>query len=194
MRSSGSKNCNISIIGLENVMLGTWKRSLIKMEIDYSDIDDGIKDLVRTLNDIPFVETINSCEGHLRTVFPYEQIYPDKGDIFLTQGCMLFTIDEEHSKAQDLIDDLNSLADKYAFTKFNPNNPEEDEEKNFFFYMDGHDLRTYEERPDRGVVENHMRSLYQVPKEAGEKRKQEYDAVWDEFLEIAKDYTTQVLR
>src|SRR3989344_1676447 len=41
-----------------------------KVEIDYSEIDEGIRDLIYNLNQLSFLNTFYSCEGHLLDRWP----------------------------------------------------------------------------------------------------------------------------
>jgi len=64
-----------------------------KPDINYAKIDPGIRGLVRILNQIPFVATLDSCEGHLKAKIVdtrYDEIKPDKGHKFLYGGFSRF--------------------------------------------------------------------------------------------------------
>lgn len=99
-----------------------------KPPINYSQIDAGVRDLVRLLNEIPFVATESSCEGHLRYfgfVFSKqptsmrtahgEKIFADYGYVFVTGGHVLFRCDKRYIQARVFLSDLEELAKKYDF-------------------------------------------------------------------------------
>lgn len=44
--------------------LEVYVRGVAEMEIDYKDIDEPIRELVRVMNDVSFIETRGSCAGH----------------------------------------------------------------------------------------------------------------------------------
>jgi len=62
-----------------------------RQHINYDRIDDGIKDLVYTLEQIPFITPIEDlmCEGHIRDVATVEFI-PDPGHKFIFSGTVGF--------------------------------------------------------------------------------------------------------
>lgn len=84
--------------------------------IDYAEIDAGVRDAVRALNRIPFVETVASCEGHVqRRHYGHPA---DPGFAFLHGGYLGMYVDEEDRRAAPFLRDMAGLARKYHFSDF----------------------------------------------------------------------------
>jgi hypothetical protein len=158
------------------------------MEVDYSKIDEGVRDLVHILNDIPFVETVASCEGHLRFDCGFPGIYPDKGCGFLYDGSMLFNMDESHPESKNFIKDVKNLENKYCFVDFA--GPDGDVDC-YSLFVDPSDLTQEKMINDNDSFRKTICKQYQVPIAVGEKRVKEYKQVWSDFLEIAKKYVAK---
>jgi len=158
------------------------------MEIDYSKIDEGVRDLVHILNDIPFVETVASCEGHLRFDCGFPGIHPDKGCGFLYDGNMLFNMDESHPESKDFIKDVKRLENKYCFVDFA--SPDDDIDY-YTLFVDQSDLTQEDTINDNDSFKTMIRKRHQVPIEVGEKRVKDYKQVWSDFIEIAKKYVVK---
>ena len=98
-------------------------------QINYFEIDAGIRDLVHLLNEIPFIATESSCEGHCRNstfvVVPSKQstrrtahgekVFADKGCAFVDGGHIMFRCDKRYNSAEAFLSDLEELAKKYDF-------------------------------------------------------------------------------
>jgi hypothetical protein len=84
--------------------------------VDYSEIDPGIRDAVRALNKIPFVETVASCEGHiLKRHYGHRA---DPGFAFLDGGYIGMYVDGTDKNSAAFLGDMAGVARKYHFANF----------------------------------------------------------------------------
>jgi len=84
--------------------------------MDYSKIELGVREAVRSLNSIPFVETVSSCEGHvLKKLHGYKC---DPGFLFLEEGHIGMYIDETDKRSAVFIKDISLVVGKYHFANF----------------------------------------------------------------------------
>lgn len=115
-----------------------------KVEIDYSEIDEGMRDLIYNLNQLPFLATFYSCEGHLLDRWPNQNakfgfkhsvellvpkstpspvknkdkipiIFPDSGYKFIESGYLLFNLEIEEPRARLFLHDLLGLECDHPF-------------------------------------------------------------------------------
>lgn len=160
-------------------------------QIDYSEIDSGIRDLVSILNEIPFVRTQSSCEGHLRDYSGWTNIHPDQSHKFLNSGTMIFRVDRRYKLANELIREIRELESKYPFvelTKHHCDEPGCSIEGSQVLDLDYSDLTHPELINGKDDLEQMVKKRHQVQTEVGERRVAEYKQVWSDFLVMAKRY------
>lgn len=164
-----------------------------KPYVDYEDIDEGIRDIIRILNAVPFLSTIGSCEGHLRDYVCHkdEPWKPERGYLFLVPGDVGFWIDEGHPKSGDFLEDLERMLQKYPVASLKIHNCDEQDcsiKGSYFLKFTWLDLTSDKESSDNDPLEATMRKNFQVKIEDGERRLAEYRQVWKELSEIAAKY------
>ena len=162
-----------------------------KEQIDYSQIDVGIRDLVSILNGIPFIQTQSSCEGHLRDDSGWTGILPDGGHKFLYGGDMIFRVDRRYKLAREFLREVKNLHTNYSFVELNEhhcNNSGCNMGGSKILDLDYSDLTHPELINGKDDLEQMVKKRYQVPTAVGEKRLAEYKQVWSDFLVIAKKY------
>lgn len=158
--------------------------------IDYSTIDEGIRDLVRTLNRIPFVATSSSCEWHL-TDYMHQIATPDIGHIFLDSGHIFFNLDKRYKQGGPFLGEVRRLAASYPFAELTEHHCSEshcDIEGHQMFTVYPKVLTPHEIAREDNTLEIRLKRFYQLELKAAQKRVVEYNRVWCDFLEIAKKY------
>lgn len=157
--------------------------------INYTEIDKEIVELIRTLNKIPLTTTIESCAGHLRhrIVDPrYGTFIPDEGHKFLFDGYIFFNVDESHPKSQRFLSDTKELKKTYPFVSL------EEQVYNFETCRElrlGHsDLTPVETVEREDTMQTVLKRVHQVETSVGRKRVKEYKSVWNDILSIAREH------
>ena len=151
-------------------------------------LDIGIKDLVVSLNEIPFVETIESCSGHLEDEL--KVLYEGKNYLvkahprmkFMRLGALLFNVNEKHEKCNYFLYEVEKLSNKYKFVKYFENKGHQ------CFFLEHYDLTDYQLVNNNDSVITYVKKCHQVDKEDGIKRINEFNLIWQDFLEIANKY------
>lgn len=162
-----------------------------KEPINYSAIDPGIRDLVSILNEIPFVRTQESCEGHLRDNLEFECVYPDQGHKFLSGGAVIMKVDRRYKLAGEFLKEIKHLESRYSFVELSEhhcNDPGCAIENSFTLDLDYTDLTHPELIDVKGSFEQVVKKRYQVATKVGERRVAKYKQVWSEFFAIAQKY------
>lgn len=172
-------------------------------DINYNRIDNGIKDLVYTLYQIPFINPIENlinpiedfmCEGHLRDVASGEFI-PDAGHKFIFSGSVGFFVDESYPNAKCFLDEVRRLKQKYHFFDLKQHHCGEGKdcsiEDTYNVRLDYSDLTPPETIHDRDNLETMTKKEHQVEISIGEQRIAEYQQAWSDFLVIARKYLEQ---
>ncbi|MBT5021380.1 hypothetical protein HOK51_01645 [Candidatus Woesearchaeota archaeon] len=152
-------------------------------------LDLGIEQLVHTLNKIPFITTQASCEGHLAD--KCFGVYAEPNRKMLYGGDMIFKVNSDNPKANDFLDELKSLEQKYHFVDLDEHhcgNPDCSIEDSMCFVFDQHDLTQIHTLTDEDDLKTSMKKSFQVKPADGIQRIKEYASVWKEFLEIANKY------
>ena len=96
-------------------------------KIYYDRIDSGIKDLVHTLEQIPYISPIEDimCEGHLGKT-ACSTYRPENGHIFIFSANVGFFVDESYSDALPFLEEVRSLRKKYHFLDIDQHHCAED--------------------------------------------------------------------
>ena len=145
------------------------KKEVCIGEIDYSIIDKGIVDLVRRLNQIDFISTLTSSEGHVRD--NYRKLVADSGFCFLYPSYLELEI-FEHERSSEFIDLLKEL-----------------ESRNSFVYLD-YDIDW--DKSNEGVYsidfDLEYNVLDQVDREFGIGRIRDYKKFWEELIEVSNRF------
>lgn len=164
-----------------------------KPQIDYEKVDAGVRDLVRKLNELPFVATISSCEGHLkeRAGWPNIRIVePDKSYIFIRAGTLVFKIDKQHKEAQKFLEDIANLREKYPFIKLERLGRSNE----IAYYLGYSDLPSSFQIKDEPSIDDItfvdfvLKKEFQVDEIAGRKRIEDYKKVWADLQAIVDKY------
>lgn len=174
-----------------------------KSQINYKEIDSGIRDLVGLLNEIPFVATESSCEGHLRpSVFVFskqptsqrtahgEKVFADSGYGFIDGGHIMLRCDRKNRHAKTFLNDLEELAKKYDFFSIYAR---QSRQARYYF------LRTDTPATPEitanlvadipfDVRKTKAKQICQVKLAEGQKRLKEFEKAWNDVREIAKKY------
>lgn len=93
-----------------------------KYKIDYSGFDISMPMRIHLMNRLPFIRTVDSCEGHIRTEMSDKKyglvVKSDRGYVFITPAHIMFKLDEGNEQAQQFIIDLTRLKTRYPFITF----------------------------------------------------------------------------
>lgn len=150
--------------------------------INYSEIDSGIRELVQKLNELPFVSTIGSCEGHLRNQ-AYD-VLPEAGHSFIFNGDLIFFADKTNPKTSTLKEKINQLIEKYPFVSIHEHHCDEEDcsiEGAQCIDLDYSDLTHIEDIADTDSLENMVLKRHQVPTETGQERIEAFHQFWSDF-------------
>jgi hypothetical protein len=167
-----------------------------RIQIDYCNIDPGIKDLVSILNEIPFIQTQGSGEGHLSNdsdwpgVLP--GVLPDKGYKFLHDGELIFRVDRRYRLAREFLREVERLPTYYSFVVFTEHHCGNSKciiEGSKVLRFDNTDLTHPELIDEKDDYGQRIKKRFQVPTVVGEKRLAEYKQVWSDFHVIDKKYS-----
>lgn len=161
-----------------------------KPNIDYREIDKGIRELVFTLNKIPYIATQSSCEGHLKD-YSMESFFPDKGHKFLYGGDIIFKIDKKNPKSAEFLRDVQKLKDKHSFFDLKEHHCGDKNcgmEGSQIISLTNEDLISSQIIDDKNNLETIVKKMHQVKTSAGKQRLSHYQEIWDDFLEIAEKY------
>ena len=164
-----------------------------------------MRDLVRLLNEIPFIATESSCEGHLRnSTFVFvpsksptrrtahgEKVFADKGYAFVDGGHIMFRCDKRYNHAKAFLSDLEGLAEKYDFFSIRvcPS-------KQARYYLLRTDIPVKPETIANFVVadipfdayKTKTKQFHQVKIAEGQNRRDEFEKCWRDVREITKKY------
>src|SRR3989344_1478188 len=161
-----------------------------KPKINYQEIDAGIRDLVRLLNEVPFLATESSCEGHLKYNIGPAYAYP--GHAFIDSGHIMFWLDNSYTSTELFLHDLTHLVKQYDFLDLREHHCYKGKDCSIdgIKHLDlGHlDLTHVDTIKDSDTLETMIKKRRQVPEHVGEKRIAEYAQVWHELAEIARRY------
>ncbi|MBI1969726.1 hypothetical protein HYS48_03440 [Candidatus Woesearchaeota archaeon] len=159
-----------------------------KQSINYGEIDEGIRDLVQKLNDIPFVATQSSCEGHIRPSMA--DIFPDEGHALLDGGHIIFRVDRRYKGGRHFLEEMARLPETYPFVALHVHHCKEfpcEIEGSHSISLGCEDL-TDSEAFQGDTLEAHIKRRFQVPTQQGYQRLQEFRGVWANVLTIAERY------
>ncbi len=175
-----------------------------KSGINYSDIDDGIRGLIRSMNQVPFLRTLSCCQGHIREQFsstfpdhPDSQAIglPNPGYTYLFEGYIACCIDDSFSQVRDFQYEIShNLFPKHphvvARRGYNPFTRELDNylpsELEFELWIDASDLTEKVLPGDKNFVR--WRKSHHVRRDLAEARLEEHWAVWKELHQIVEKY------
>ncbi|MBI4894585.1 MAG: hypothetical protein HY833_02530 [Candidatus Aenigmarchaeota archaeon] len=160
--------------------------------MDYSLIEPGVRELVRQLNEISFVETVSSCEGHVGDTI-FKGATPDPGFTFINGGHMAFDI-LPSPRSEKFLGEVSELARSRGFSSFKEVGfgGESVYMVNFdTTHVGGHvsDLAGKEKIEDSDDNEERVRKSFQVETKAAGVRKGEYQDFWRELGKIARKYS-----
>jgi len=88
-----------------------------KQDINYAEIEEGMRDLIGALSQVSFVDTLSSRFGRMEHYFGTAKTEPDEGHLFLWPGYLTYKVDQEHEQAQSFLNDLSGLIGKYPYTR-----------------------------------------------------------------------------
>ena len=162
-----------------------------KSDINYQKIDKGIRDLVRTLNQIPCVTTQASCEGHLREDSGWTGFLPDQGHKFLYGGDMIFQVNRQHPDSTRFLDDVQQVERRYSFVGLHEHRCREEDcsiEGSRVLDLGYSDLTHPETIKERDSLEVMIKKRHQVETSIGMQRVRDYQKVWRDFLAVAERY------
>ncbi len=180
-----------------------------KSRIDYSEIDDGIRNLIRDINQISFVHTLGCCQGHMRDRYsnnvPNHPTslaigFPDKGYTYLFGGYIDCCINFLDTRAIEFLTVVKALSEKHRHLlvrkrDYNVIAREEHGEENsypsnielFTFRIDISDLMCEEVQPgDNLFVE--AKKYHHVRKELAVARLDEHSWVWNDLSKVVGRY------
>ena len=158
---------------------------------DYEEIDAGIRELVAALNEIPFVSTQASCEGHLTDRPGYGGICPDKGHKFMYSGDMIFKVDLKQPDSKNFLSEVKQLERKYNFVELRQHYCGDETcciRGSHVLNLDCCDLTHPRTIKDDDSLEVMIKKRHQVEDSAGLQRMKDFQSAWKDFLEIAKKY------
>ncbi len=162
-------------------------------EMDYGMIEPGIRELVKQMNEVPFVETVSSCEGHLGDKI-FKDASPDPGFTFISGGHIAFDLKPGHPDSDKFMREIGELAGSRSFSSL----------KDVEFGMETLHVVGFDTSPTGGHVSNlvrkqmiedmdsnevRLRKSLQVERVAAAERKEEYQKFWAEMSGIAKKYS-----
>lgn len=154
-------------------------------------IDNGIKDLVYALDQIPFTSPIEGlmCEGHLRDTAS-GTFRPESRQIFIFGANVGFFVDDSYPNASPFLEEVRSLKAKYHFLDLHQHHCEDDcrIEDAYIVNLDYSDLTHPNTIGDEDDLETMIRKRHQIDPTVGQKRITEYQEVWSDFLLITKKY------
>ncbi|MBW2973937.1 hypothetical protein KY346_06125 [Candidatus Woesearchaeota archaeon] len=160
-------------------------------QINYTNIDSLVRDLIYTLNKIPFLRTVKSRAGYLKekTTTIMGSVYPDKEDekgdeyCFVSGGHVLFDIvDIFDSNARLFLDDVKKLVADYPFASLD----EEDGHKKITLSVA--DLTRADEVKEDDDLVTKIKKEQQTKKHLAQTRMEQFRAFKDGLAEIAKKY------
>jgi len=161
--------------------------------IDYNLIEPGIRDLVRQMNEVPFVDTVSSCEGHVGDTI-FKGASPDPGFTFINGGHIAFDANPSHVGSEGFMREVGELAKSRSFSSFK--DVEVGKERLHVVGFDtspagGHvsDLVRKQLIEDLDSNEVRLRKSLQVERSAAMQRKEEYQQFWAEMETIARKYS-----
>ncbi|MBR9704029.1 hypothetical protein GOV12_01350 [Candidatus Pacearchaeota archaeon] len=161
------------------------------LDINYQEIDEGIRDLVCTLNQIQYVTTQTSCEGHLRDDSGRTEFFPDQGHKFLYRGDMIFKVDVQHPNAQQFLSDVQQLKRRYFFVELYEHHCGDEDcsiEGYQVLNLGYCDLIRPKTINNYDILEVIVKKKHQVKTSVGMHRIRDYQRVWTDFLAIAERY------
>ena len=158
--------------------------------IDYSLIEPGVRSLVRQMNEVPFVETVSSCEGHVGSDI-FKGATPDEGHTFITGGHMAFDVLPGSVRTEGFLGEVSELANKTGFSSFREVGFGKESVYMVNFdttHVGGHvsDLVSQRKIEESDSDEVRLRKSFQVKIEAANERKERYIEFWGEMEKIAK--------
>jgi len=161
--------------------------------IDYSLIEPGVRSLVREMNNIPFIETVSSCEGHVGQDI-FKDARPDEGHTFITGGHVAFDVLPGSLKAEGFLGEVSDLSNRAGFSSFKEVGF--GKESVFMVNFDtthvgGHvsDLVSERKIEESDSDEVRLRKSFQVEAKAARERKEKYVEFWGEMEKIARKYS-----
>ncbi|MCX6818471.1 MAG: hypothetical protein NT129_00530 [Candidatus Aenigmarchaeota archaeon] len=159
-----------------------------------SEIEPGVRDLVRIMNQIPFIDTDQSCEGHLRN--PYSRLSPipkNMKDVRLEPPALIFYVDGKlswgkdgiklehfnHPLAAEFIERVEKFSRAYPSTDFRMLNSydESNPKPEYFINFDAkiHDLS--------------QTQVFAI--DIARKKKTKYDKLIIEFTRLCEDFVSE---
>lgn len=92
------------------------KRKHTEDLIDYEDIDIGIRELIRNMNELSFLSTTVCCEGHLPAIDPSGEVLPDNRKR-LWGGWVGFVFDPRLSETETFFQRLEEILEDFSFVE-----------------------------------------------------------------------------
>lgn len=165
-------------------------RKFKKEKINYAEIDSDIRSLVRSLNEIPFVATLASCQGHLKDKGLCD-VVADEGHKFLYAGDIIFSVDESHTLSKGFLDEIGGLKANYDFVDLEWHYCNQEDcpmEGTYFLNLGFSDLTLAEQVSPTDNIETQIKKKTQVETDIGLKRINAYRRVWNDIQRIAEKY------
>ncbi len=162
--------------------------------LNLEDVDPGIRDLVVAINELPFVETLSSYEGNVKSYTGRAERYgareigrDGRKHIYFMNGYLTFQTDDSNMSAPLFIGQVEDLANQYHFAHFRPKHATTPEEYNY----------KYEFKFPLGTGSEYALELTANDIDYGDSpafqgRKQDFNAVWKEFARICRDYSSGI--
>ena len=161
-------------------------------QINYANIDQPIRRLIYTLEQIPFLKTTKSRASRIKDEMKEPAllaegrmpvVYPEEDNCFLTGGHIVFNItDIFNPNAKKFLADTREMIKKYSFATL------EREEKDYILRTDCLDLTRCLELKKDDDPETRIRKTYEVKKKKAEERIKEFIAIRNDFEKIAEKY------
>jgi len=174
---------------------------MIKRCTSYEGLDPEVREVVRALNEIPFTSTHEegfgtSCAGHLLGEISLYGIRtkPDNGYTFITGGHVCFYITKKDPRAKVFMDELETMVNQYSFANLSEVKlhysmliPFDSCQEVTFGFRDLIQRKTIKKSDTQWEKD---KKRIQIKPEEGIKRKEEFNQMLHEFLEIATEYIT----
>lgn len=157
--------------------------------IDYEKVDENIRELVRRLNRLPFVSTIESCESHLRGFI--SGVVPDSGCGFIDSGSLIFNINKADPQWRVFKERVDQLIGKYPFAKIYEHHCGNEGcqiEGSQCIHLDYDGLTHPETITEVDSFETMIKKKHQVELDIGGERIKKFRQFWSEFTDITGDF------
>jgi|SRR3989344_388754 len=159
--------------------------------IDYVEVDPDIRDLVYAMNELPFVATQSSCQGHLADSSTGYDILPDEGHKFMKGGSLIFRVDHRYGKSRPFLANVKGLEEKYHFVSLHQHELTDPAVIRgvYVLDLDCSDLtQAYLIDAENDPFDILYKKRCQVPTDMGRRRLEEFGRVWPDLATVVEGY------